>query len=187
MALMNDPTQIPFFKTVVCSDCWDSTLVNTPYGLGKCVTCLERTDRVITPAAKRLAEVAWRRVEKKQSVDPQVLSAARMVIHYSASAPLSGYTIQGQLRATERDVKRFMRELRREWLLPIGSSRQPPFGYFWIISASEYLEWERVFRAQAIDELVTLFRLRRANFPELAGQGAFDFVESIHDQMREAI
>jgi hypothetical protein len=80
-----------------------------------------------------------------------------------------------------------VQELRREWLLPIGSSRRAPAGYFWMQTAAQFIEWSRAYRSQAIDELVTLFKLQRANFAELAGQQPLDFINAIQTQMEETL
>jgi hypothetical protein len=167
-----------------CQDCWDSTIIYTPHGLKKCAPCLTTK---VSPRAERLAECVWLRVEKKKSVEPSVLNVARLLIHATVDTPVSNFTLQGYLRSTEREIKAAVRELRREWLLPIGSSRKAPTGYFWIEAAADFIGWARVYRSQAIDELGTLYKLQRANFPELAGQGSFRFVEAVADELTEAL
>jgi hypothetical protein len=167
-----------------CADCWDSTITYTPDGLKKCAPCLSGK---VSPRAERLAECVWARIDKKKGVEPPVLNVARLLIHATVENPLSNFTLQGYLRSTEREIKAAVRELRREWLLPIGSSRRAPTGYFWIETAAAFIEWARVYRSQAIDELATLYKLQRANFPDLAGQESFKFVEAIEDEMREAL
>lgn len=170
-----------------CNQCWDSTLLWIPgQGVQRCSPCIQ-SQITLSPAAKRLAETVWSRVERNQEVRPQVLLTARLLIHSTVDAPVSGISLEGQLRCTEREVKTVAQELRREWLLPIGSSRRPPFGYYWMHTAEDFLNWSRVYRSQAIDELVTLYKLQRANFAELAGQQPLDFINLIHTQMEEAI
>jgi hypothetical protein len=181
VGLTQDPLR---FHPGACPDCWGSTIVITPYGLGKCVACLEKE---VPPPAARLSECVWMRVEKEKDVDPQVLNVARILLHSSSKTPVSNYVLKGYLRSSEREIKNFVRVLRREWLLPIGSSRKPPSGYFWIWTAAEFLDWARVYRSQAIDELANLYKLQRANFPELAGQESFDFISVIDEEMKEAI
>jgi hypothetical protein len=129
------------------------------------------------------------RVEKKKSVDPQVLNTARIILHYTIENPISNFTLQGYLRSTAREIKDFVKALRGDWLLPVGSNKNPkqPVGYYWIYTAAEYLNWSRPYRSQAIDQLVTLYRNQRANFPELSGQEAFDFADAIHNQLKEAL
>jgi hypothetical protein len=129
----------------------------------------------------------WLRVEKKKAVEPHVLNVARLLIHATVETPISNFTLQGYLRSTEREIKAAVRELRREWQLPIGSSRKPPTGYFWIETAAAFIEWSRVYRSQAIDELVTLYKLQRSNFPELAGQQSLHFIQQIEAELEESL
>ena len=93
----------------------------------------------------------------------------------------------GYVCATPRDVKAAVEELRADWLLPIGSSRGAPHGYYWIRSAAEYLAWSRSYRAQAIQSLVTMHRLGAHNFAELAGQDSFSFAREIEREIEEAL
>ena len=121
-------------------------------------------------------------------VDEQALLAAKILIRATIEQPISNAVLQGQLRATEREVKAAVRTLRREWELPIGSSRQPPSGYYWMLAAAEFIEWGRAFPLQqAIDELVTYYRMQRANYAELAGQTTLQFTEQVHQEIEEAL
>lgn len=138
-------------------------------------------------AAIRLATCVWARVEKQQPVDAELFNFARTLIHATVEKPISGYTLQAQFRTSEREIKDFVRTLRREWELPIGSLRKPPYGYFWISTTKDFLDWSRVYRAQAIDELVTLYRIERRNFPEVSGQEAFAFMQTVQREMEEAL
>jgi len=169
-----------------CHDCWDSTLLWTPQGIRRCESCVE-AGIVLSPAAKRLSDAVWLRMERKQNVLPQTLLTARLLIHSTSAQPVSRESLQGQLRSTEREVKAVAQELRREWFLPIGSSRRQPSGYYWMHTPEDFLNWSRAYRSQAIDELVTLHKLQRNNFPELAGQDAFDFIRLIQSEMEDAI
>jgi hypothetical protein len=168
-----------------CPDCWDSLVAYTPEGIKPCEPCIRKGEA--SPAALRLSETVWERKERKLPVEIQTLNLARYLIHSTPEEPLYGYTLQGYLRATEREVKAAARELRREWVLPIGSSRKPPYGYYWMLTAKDFLAWARVYRAQAIDELVTLYRMQRRNYPELSGQGKLGFVEAVTQEIEEAI
>ena len=158
----------------------------TPKGIQRSEQCLE-AGITLSPAAQRLLENVQSRIERNQEVRPQTLLTARLLIHSTVAEPVSGISLQGQLRCSERDVKAITQELRREWLLPIGSSRRPPHGYYWMHSAEDFLNWSRVYRSQAIEELVTLYKLQRANFAELAGQQPLDFINLIHTQMEETL
>ena len=170
----------PFvFHPGACPDCWDSTIAITPNGLERC--CPGK----VSPAATKLAEHVWLREEKKMETDPRVLNTARAIVTATVEQPISGPTLQALLRETERGVKSYVETLRREWVLPIGSTRQ--LGYYWMLSAKDFLDWSRAYRAQAITSLVTLYKMQRTNFPELAGQESLQFIQQIESEMEDAI
>lgn len=166
-----------------CFDCWDSTITVTPDGPGKCTPCIERGN--VSPAAQKLSEVVWRRLGKKQLVDLRALNAARACVSTTVERPISGPTLQALLRESERGVKTCIEILRNEWVLPIGSTRQR--GYYWMFAAKDFIDWARAYRSQAITSLVTLAKMQRANFPELAGQESLQFIQQVTDELAEAV
>jgi hypothetical protein len=166
-----------------CYDCWDSLITITPDGPVRCDACFVSGN--ISAAAQKLYERVWLRLEKKQLVDPRALNAARAIVTATSEMPISGATLQGLLSETERGVKSSIEILRGEWVLPIGSTRK--VGYFWMHTAKDFLDWSRPYRGQAITSLVTVHKMQRANFPELAGQESLQFVEQIKDELTEAI
>jgi hypothetical protein len=70
----------------------------------------------------------------------------------------------------EREVKNIVRTLRKEHAFPIISRRCKPSGLWWCGSAEEMNEFIETFRSQALDELHTLTRIVKENYPALAGQ-----------------
>jgi hypothetical protein len=70
----------------------------------------------------------------------------------------------------ERRVKRIIRTLRHDHALPILARRSPPRGLWWCSSIDEMLEFISDFRSQALDELTTLSKIVKHNYPALAGQ-----------------
>ena len=55
------------------------------------------------------------------------------------------------------------------------------------MTAAEYLDWSRAYRAQAVQQLVTMHRLGAHNFAELAGQEPFTFARDIEREIEEAL
>ena len=174
----------------VCSDCWDTGVVLEQGGFTRCERCVGRHLDFSKPAL-RLAETIWRRCGKKQPIDPRAYYIARVLTHATSERPAPRHLLMAVAQVPERTLKDVARTLRREWLLPIGSSRGTqegqPAGYFWILTAAEFLAWSRTFRAQALDELVTLHKLQRHNFAELSGQDDFDFAHDLKRQIEEAL
>lgn len=75
---------------------------------------------------------------------------------------------------SERRVKRIIRSLRKDHAFPILASRQPPTGYWWCASADEMTEFIESFKSQALDELHTLSKIVKHNYPALLGQLSFE-------------
>ncbi len=71
---------------------------------------------------------------------------------------------------TEREVKEVIRSLRKEHAFPILSRRHKPAGLWWCGSSEEMDQFIKSFRKQALDELHTLSKIVRENYPALAGQ-----------------
>ncbi len=169
-----------------CRACFDTGLVFARGEAVRCALCFIEDKSLSTPAV-RLAVALWSLRDKGHKTDAQTFEVARVLTHAAAAAPFTNEAIASHLKLSERKVKDIVRTLRREWLLPIGSSRQLPYGYYWILTPKQFLDWSRVYRAQAIDELVTLHRLQRANFAELSGQGSFDFAETVKRELEESL
>jgi hypothetical protein len=108
---------------------------------------------------------------------------ALLLIRASAERPITNDEIcvsvelhLGQ-KVDQRTVKKVIRTLRKDHSFPIIANRVRPFGYWWCNSKSEMESYIETFRSQALDELHTLGRIVKANFPELAGQLRFDDME----------
>lgn len=69
-----------------------------------------------------------------------------------------------------REVKAIVRRLRKEHGFPILSRKGKPAGYWWGVTADEMEEFIWNWRKQALDELHTLSKIVKQNYPELAGQ-----------------
>jgi hypothetical protein len=76
----------------------------------------------------------------------------------------------GLSAVSNRMVKRIVRSLRSEHGFPILSRRGEPAGFWWCSSAEEMEGFIKLFRSQAMDELHTLSKMVKQNYPQLAGQ-----------------
>lgn len=75
---------------------------------------------------------------------------------------------------SDREVKAVIRDLRKDHQFPIVARRGAPAGYFWCAAKGDMEAFIKEFRTIALDELHTLSRIVKANFPELAGQLRLD-------------
>jgi biotin operon repressor len=157
-----------------CALCFDSKLIISDHRLALCERC-GPTDYQYEAACQRLLEVALDRQERGSLINPLIFDAARALVRTSAARPLPGPVLQKFLGASEREVKGVIEALRADWLLPIGSSRKAPAGYFWITTPAEFEAWFRPYQSQALQSLKTGYAMMKANYPELAGQINFHF------------
>jgi hypothetical protein len=77
-----------------------------------------------------------------------------------------------------RAIKQLVRELRKEHGFPILSRKGKPAGYWWGASASEMQQFIKDWRKQALDELHTLSKMVKQNYPALAGQLSLEDAET---------
>lgn len=180
------PNLIEQIVSANCGECLGTGIAVTSKGPGRCTLC--HADEVqFSEAAARLAVRLWVLQDKEQTVDPQTLKLARLLTHATFETPLQGRLLREHFNLSERDLKSHVESLRAEWVLPIGSHRQPPYGYYWMRSPEEFQHWLRTMRAQAMRELVVAYRLFNEVYPELAGQESFDFANDFSSDLQEAL
>lgn len=179
-------TMRPMLEGVRCFECVDTNLEITLYGVQACASCVGARE-ARSPAASTLARVIFNRLERSLPVDPMLVQLGRILTRFSSDQPLPGEMIEVHLRLNYRTAKTMIETLRREYLLPIGSRKGQPNGYWIMTTAAEFIEWDRQFRSQAISLFATSYRLMRANFPALAGQTTLDFTDSVKQQIEEEL
>jgi len=110
---------------------------------------------------------------------------AGVLLNATSQNPMTISQIIGRLDSiwpgkltSQREVKDLVRGLRRKHGLPILARRRKPAGYWWCGSVAEMEEFILSFRKQALDELGTLGRIVRQNYPALVGQLELRDVES---------
>lgn len=101
-------------------------------------------------------------------------------IRYMTCPDCKGTGSRAGQTLTERDVKAVVRALRKEHGLPILSRKGNPAGYWWCGSKKEMEDYITRARSQPLDELHTLSKMVKQNYPELAGQLS---LEGIQPQM----
>lgn len=100
---------------------------------------------------------------------------AELLLGASSTVPIANariaYEAARQFTGIDaRKVKAIIRTLRKDHHFPILARRGKPNGYWWCASPEEMEEFIRVFKSQALDELHTLSKIVKTNYPELAGQ-----------------
>ena len=100
---------------------------------------------------------------------------ALMILDASAALPIGIKRLQRGLQeagrgTTEREVKDIVRTLRKRHELPILSRRKKGGGLWWCEDEAQMRAYYDHARRQPLDELHTLSRIVKANYPRLAGQ-----------------
>ncbi len=126
-------------------------------------------------AAQRLREISLDRLPPSS----REMIVAQLIRRRTIENPIKIAEISAKTGLHEREVKDIVRTLRSVYLLPVASSRSRPAGYYWARSWDEWEPYVRQFRGQALDEMRTIYRVTKANWPDFVGQLKFDFdVES---------
>lgn len=181
----------PLFRlmeSIECHECLDTNIAITLYGPANCANCAGKR-RAWSEPAEQLQRCVSIRLEKQPPlpVEKEPLALARALTHFTVDAPLTLNQIVEYYRVDIRKAKALIALLRDDWILPIGSLREPPYGSYWIKTGEQFLKWARAYRSQAISQLVTIHRLQRQWYPHLYGQQDFDFLALINDEIREAL
>lgn len=95
---------------------------------------------------------------------------ARRIAHHRHVHPVGLEELAEYVGMDARGLKSAVRELRWRWLLPVGSRRSQPSGYYWIHDADEARAWAGEYLSQAREEFRLVRRLFARAFPSLAGQ-----------------
>lgn len=157
-----------------CEECLDSGLIVRNHQVATCDCDYEQT---ADTAVDQLQSVVFERVAASKFINLHVFLCARALVKSSVTKPVPLKLLETHLQMSDRAIKGFIESLRREWLLPIGSRKESPSGYYWIRTAEEMKDWLTAFISQPKSELHTAYKMVNANFPELAGQLNFDFTE----------
>lgn len=87
---------------------------------------------------------------------------------------IAAVQLQTGKRLDLRSVMDIVRTLRKEHAFPILSRKSKPNGYWWCSSVDDMKVFIESFRSVALDELHTLSRIIKQNYPELSGQLKLD-------------
>lgn len=169
-----------------CLECRDTGIANALYGPTECTACVYSAHQV-PASARRIHDCVLELLSRGKKIDRQLLETAQALAHSSFERPVPGDRLQVILKCDRRGLSDRMKQLRDEWHLPALGTRQQPNGYYIATTVEGFMHWRRHTRSQAISEFATLYRLERANFPELAGQQSLDFINGVSADLQEAI
>lgn len=134
-----------------------------------------------SPAALMIQRAVTRR---GVPADSHLFDVARTLAVFSTTYPCSRFElierhfsfVSGS-EAQRRKVSAAIERLRDEWLLPVGSRKGHPSGYWIITDEDDFEAWYQAKKAQPLKELTTLHRLARVHWPIFAEQLELEFTD----------
>jgi hypothetical protein len=169
----------------LCERCHGIGLWREPNG--NIVVCPEI--RLMKPHAQpnAAATVLRRSVEllKFRNVPINALDfdIAKSLVAYDTKQPCERDTLLGRHFTWARNPLRHFHAaievLRATWLLPVGSRKQAPSGYWIITELDDFADWVRRSKSAPIKQLSTIHAVAKANFPVFAEQLELEFWSDI--------
>ena len=170
-----------------CGRCFDTGIWLTPTNaVAVCPNVVNQTmpeHRAANPSAFLMAKAARRLHDRSERINPFAFDLARILTHYSSETPclrldlLEFFFADTNLSAPLR-LRKFhslIEELRKIWLLPIGSRKDRPSGYWIITELDDFKAWFERVKAAPVTQLTTIHRVAKHNFPIFAEQMEFEF------------
>ena len=168
-----------------CDRCLDSGLWLSPKS--EVLVCpkvqMQQPHTVANKASLILLKAANRMFEQKKFIHVHEFELARVLTHFTSQMPCERTKLFDLLFAdTNLDFKGKLRKLhglienlRKIWLLPVGSRKDDPSGYWIITELQDFKDWVERAKSAPITQLTTIHRNARFNFPEFAEQLEFEF------------
>lgn len=130
-------------------------------------------------AAQMLRLAANRLMIRKIVIDPHVFQVARQIAAGTAEKPVKReQLIEGNFQYTRLSLRAFqgvVETLRSVWLLPVGSRKGDPSGYWIVTDADDFKSWVERAKSAPLTQLTTIHRVAKANFPVFAEQMEIEF------------
>lgn len=177
------PARVPAFH---CGRCNDLGVWLTPRGiLGECPSLqLGHADHPPLGIAGEMMLRSGRAMAQREYQITQTndFRVARALTRFQSDRPCTRQQLidryfdwagSQKLRHLHACIER----LRGEWLLPIGSRKSEPYGYWFITDEADFKRWVAAYKSAPIRQLSTAHAVAKAFFPEVAVQLAFEFAE----------
>jgi hypothetical protein len=173
-----------------CSRCRDLGLWLTPKGdVQPCPNVLNESIEHVDPSPT--AKMIHRAIEiVKIPINSRSFQIAQTLSQFNSDEPCSRedlltmyFSYLPMKKATQlREFHFVIEELRREWLLPVGSRKDSPAGYWIITDQQDFEKWFTRTKAAPITQLTTIHRVAKRNFPIFAEQLELEFFNDTEPQ-----
>ena len=143
-------------------------------------------------AAKMTARAVDHLHERGIVVDHYAFEIAKVLALHTSDQPYHrGNILAMHLAQSLRSFMGLIEHLRKVWLLPVGSRKETPAGYWIITDQADFSAWVQRAKSAPITQLATIAAVARRNFPMFAEQLELDFWQEMHGsdgvrQMKEA-
>lgn len=182
---MSTDTPTLFNMTPRCFDCGDLGLIlGTDGSLKRCWrlgTGVPHNQP--TPAGTVVASALENLRRDGHLVNAHDLDVAKTLMRYTSVLPAKKERIiEGHFAYSASSLRLFhsaIERLRREWLLPVGSRKERPAGYWIITEIDDFAAWVERAKSAPITQLTTIHRVAKRNFPLFAEQMELDFWNDI--------
>jgi hypothetical protein len=179
----------PSFGRWKCPRCFDIGVWIAPQGdLQQCpvISTGGKHDEP-NAAAQLLQRAAATLRERNQVINSQSFNLARVLTYYTSSDPCPREDLINMFfrylpmseKFTLRKFHEAIETLRRYWLLPVGSRKVQPCGYWIITDEADFKEWFERTKAAPITQLTTIHKVAKLNFPIFAEQMELDFFNDL--------
>lgn len=120
-------------------------------------------------------------------IDSRQFELARKLSQYTTDRPCDRRKILDEFfsylpMTTANQLRKFhaaVEDLRRAWVLPIGSRKDSPSGYWIITDQKDFEDWITRSKSAPITQLSTIYKVAKRNFPIFAEQMELDFFNDI--------
>lgn len=178
----------PFANVIpatACQRCFDTGIWLTP--TNKVEICpniqLGKPHAEPNQASLLLRRATNRLFHQQFWIHAQVFDLARILTNFDSKTPacrkqlMDVYFADTELSEAHqlRKFHGFIEELRKIWLLPIGSRKVEPSGYWIITDLEDFKGWFNRVKSAPITQLSTIHKVAKFNFPIFAEQMELEF------------
>lgn len=187
MQVRKEPTPMPLFQgsIYICDLCLNTGMTRTIKDVTVCpLGCSLQKNEASWLLFQSFARKSRIAEKDDQQIDFLAFDIARILTRFSSEKPcprrrleelffeLHGKENHGD---TERKIKGYIETLRHDWLLPIGSRKSDPCGYWIITDLEDFKNWYSSVTQAPITLLSTIHKVAKHNFPVFAEQMELDF------------
>jgi hypothetical protein len=172
-----------------CEYCWgtDLWLPNGKIELCPELSNPKKSHPISSIEANIVAREATRVQNIYKSIDENLFDIARYLTRFSEKTPCKRKYLDRLLYGrvnweTTRLVTKFIERLRVVWMLPVGSRRSKPSGFWIITDAREYARWFDHALAASRTQFRNFYWNAKHNYPLFAAQLSLNFFENLEGE-----